>query len=67
MTPQEIFLFVPEAIYTFGLSLFEVSTLGYGVDMCCSLVIALVFWLKVAEGVLAIIKKVLGIQPRRPF
>lgn len=68
MTPQETFLYVPKAIYQFGLSLFEIYTLGYAVDMGCTFVIALIFWMKVGEAVLAIVKKMLGMNaPRRPF
>jgi hypothetical protein len=68
MTPQDTFLFVPRIIYYFGLSLFETSTLGYELDIAFTFFIALIFWLKVGEGVRAIIKKVLGMNsPRRPF
>ena len=67
MTPQEIFLFVPRIIYYFGLSLFEVSTLGYEVDMGCTFMIGLLFWLKVGEALLAIIKKLFGFSGRGRF
>ena len=60
MTPQEYFLFVPRIIYEFGLSLFDTHSLGYGADMAITVFIALIFWVKMYEAVLAVIKKLFG-------
>ena len=64
MTPQEIFLCVPRIIFYFSLSLLDAHTLGYAVDMGCIFVIGLLFWLKVGEALVAIVKKLFGFSGR---
>lgn len=65
MTPQEIALFVPQMIYVFCLSLFDLDSLGYVIDRGCIFIIALLFWLKMGEALLAILKKLFGFYPKR--
>lgn len=62
MSFQEIYLFVPSTIYYFGLSLFEVVTLGREIDIASIFFISLIFWIQIYHGALAILKKVFRIQ-----
>jgi hypothetical protein len=64
MTPQAIFLFIPNIIYYFLLSIFEVQTLGYSIDISAVFVIALLFWLNIYQALLAILKKLFNFSPR---
>lgn len=64
MTPQAIFLFIPNIIYYFLLSIFDIHTLGYSVDMTVIFIIALLFWLKIYQAQLAILKKLFNFSER---
>tara|TARA_R110001583_G_scaffold113519_3_gene264024 strand:- start:983 stop:1186 length:204 start_codon:yes stop_codon:yes gene_type:complete len=62
MSFQAIYLFVPSTIYYFGLSLFEVVSLGREIDIVSIFFISLIFWIQIYHGALALLKKVLRIQ-----
>lgn len=66
MSAQAVFLYPAELLYRFLLSLFGMGSTGLGhpLDLIVIVIVALVIWFKLAQGVLALFKHMIGFQSR---
>ena len=68
MSAQTVFLYPAELLYRFFLSLFskELHGLGQPLDQIIIIIFALLIWLKLAQGALALFNHMIGFQGRPP-
>lgn len=62
ITTQKAFLAPGKFIYWFLLSLFELESLGYSVDLIVTAIIAIVFWAHVMKAIGAVIRRITGFE-----